>query len=98
MLGTAEVRQIFKVPKVGTVAGCRVMDGRIHRNDQIRVIRDGIVVYEGTLGSLKHHQDDVREIQSGYECGLSIENFNDVKEGDELEAYRVVEIARTLEV
>ncbi|PSQ98835.1 MAG: translation initiation factor IF-2 [Bacteroidetes bacterium QS_9_68_14] len=96
-LGHAEVRQTFKVPDVGTVAGCRVTDGRIHRNDQIRVVRDGVVTYEGRLGSLKHHQEDRTEIQSGYECGLSVENFDDIKVGDELETYRVEEIARTLE-
>jgi translation initiation factor IF-2 len=96
-VGSAEVRQTFQVPGVGTVAGCRVTEGRIHRNDRIRVVRDGVVVYEGRLGSLKHHQDDVREIQSGYECGLSVENFDDIKIGDELETYRIEEIARTLE-
>ena len=96
-VGSAEVRQTFQVPGVGTVAGCRVTEGRIHRNDRIRVVRDGVVVYEGRLGSLKHHKDDVREIQSGYECGLSIENFDDIKIGDELETYRIEEIARTLE-
>jgi translation initiation factor IF-2 len=96
-VGSAEVRQTFQVPGVGTVAGCRVTDGRIHRNDRIRVVRDGVVVYEGRLGSLKHHKDDVREIQSGYECGLSIENFDDIKIGDELETYRIEEIPRTLE-
>ena len=96
-LGHAEVRQTFKVPDVGTVAGCRVTDGRINRNDKIRVVRDGVVTYEGRLGSLKHHQDDVREIQNGYECGLSVENFDDIKVGDELETYRIEEIARTLE-
>ncbi|PSQ83282.1 MAG: translation initiation factor IF-2 [Bacteroidetes bacterium QS_7_67_15] len=96
-VGSAEVRQTFQVPGVGTVAGCRVTEGRIHRNDRIRVVRDGVVVYEGRLGSLKHHQDDVREIQSGYEGGLSVENFDDIKIGDELETYRIEEIARTLE-
>ena len=96
-LGHAEVREIFKVPDVGTVAGCRVTDGRIHRNDKIRVVREGVVTYEGRLGSLKHHQEDRTEIQDGYECGLSIENFDDIKVGDELETYRVEKIARTLE-
>lgn len=96
-LGSAEVRQLFRVPSVGTVAGCRVTEGRIQRNDDIRVVRDGVVVYEGGISSLKHHEDDVREIQSGYECGLSVANFNDIKVGDELETYRVVEVKRTLE-
>ncbi len=97
-IGTAEVRDLFKVPKVGTVAGCYVTDGTISRNDRIRVIREGVVIYEGRIGSLKRLKDDVREVQSGYECGLSVENFNDVKVGDELETYRIIEIARTLEV
>ncbi|WP_022834785.1 translation initiation factor IF-2 [Salisaeta longa] len=96
--GRAEVRDIFKVPNVGTVAGCYVTDGRIHRNDKIRVIRDGVVVYDGTIGSLKRFQEDVREVQSGYECGMSVENFNDIKVGDELETYEIVEERRTLDV
>jgi translation initiation factor IF-2 len=97
-LGTAEVRDIFKVPNVGTVAGSYVIDGEINRNNRIRVIRDGVVIYEGEIGSLKRFQDDVKEVQSGYECGISVKNFNDIKVGDQLESYEIVEKKRTLEV
>ncbi len=96
MLGTAQVRQIFKVPRIGTVAGCMVTDGEIQRRGKIRVIRDGIQVYEGELGSLKRFKDDVREVREGFECGLNVSNFNDVKVGDVIECYRVEEVARTL--
>ena len=92
-----EVRDIFKVPKVGTVAGCFVTEGAIHRNDRVRVVRDGVVIYEGTLGSLKRYKEDVREVQTGYECGMSVENFNDIKVGDTIEAYEIIETARRLE-
>ena len=91
-----EVREIFKVPKAGTVAGCYVQDGKISRNNRVRMIRDGIVVYEGTLASLKRFKDDVRDVESGFECGLSLENFNDIKVGDILEAYRIIETQRKL--
>ena len=96
--GRAEVRETFKVPNVGTVAGSYVTEGTISRDHNIRVVRDGVVVYEGELGSLKRFQDDVKEVQSGYECGISVEKFNDVKIGDEFEAYVVIEERRTLEV
>ena len=96
MLGAAEVRQIFKVPRVGTVAGCMVTEGEIQRRGKIRVIRDGIQVYEGELGSLKRFKDDVREVREGFECGLNVANFNDIKVGDTIECYRVEEVARTL--
>ncbi len=92
-----EVRDVFKITKVGTVAGCMVLDGKIHRNSSIRLIRDGIVVFTGTLGSLKRFKDDVKEVASGYECGLNIERFNDIKVGDIIEAFETIEIARTLE-
>jgi translation initiation factor IF-2 len=95
--GYAEVRDTFSVPDVGTVAGCYVTDGKITRNHRIRVVRDGVVVYEGDIASLKRFDDDVKEVQNGYECGLSIENFDDVKVDDELEAYVVVEEKRKLE-
>lgn len=91
-----EVRETFKITKVGTVAGCMVLDGKIHRNTRIRIIRDGIVVYTGTLGSLKRFKDDVREVSAGYECGLNIENFNDLKVKDIIEGYEEVEIKRKL--
>ncbi len=91
-----EVRDIFKITKVGTVAGCMVLDGKIHRNTKIRVIRDGIIIYTGVLGSLKRHKDDAKEVSAGYECGLNIENFNDIKVGDIVEGYEEVEVKRTL--
>jgi translation initiation factor IF-2 len=92
-----EVREVFKITKVGTVAGCMVLDGKIHRNSNIRVIRDGIVVYTGYLGSLKRFKDDVKEVSSGYECGLNVDKFNDIKVGDIIEAFETIEIARKLD-
>ncbi len=92
-----EVREIFKVPKVGTVAGCYVQEGKITRNQKIRLFRDGVVIYEGQLASLKRFKDDVKEVDAGYECGLSIQNFNDIKVGDIIEAYRTVETKQYLE-
>ena len=89
-----EVRETFKITKVGTIAGCYVLDGKVKRNTKIRVIRDGIVVYTGLLGSLKRFKDDVKDVASGYECGLNIENFNDIKVGDIVEGYDLVEIVR----
>lgn len=96
ILGTAEVLESFKITKVGTVAGCIVRDGKIHRNNRVRVIRDGIVIYTGTLGSLKRFKEDVREVKNGYECGLNIDNFNDIKVGDHVEAFQEVEVAKVL--
>ncbi|WP_341461116.1 translation initiation factor IF-2 [Thomasclavelia spiroformis] len=90
--GQAEIRQVIKVSKVGNIAGCYVTDGFIRRNCGVRLIRDGVVVYEGKLGSLKRFQDDVKEVTSGFECGLSIENFNDIKEGDIVEGYIMEEV------
>ncbi len=89
-----EVREVFKITKVGTIAGCYVLDGKVTRNTRIRIIRDGIVVHTGKLGSLKRFKDDVKEVVAGYECGLNIENFNDIKEGDIIEGYESVEIKR----
>jgi translation initiation factor IF-2 len=94
--GTAEIRDVFKITKVGTVAGCYVREGKINRNSKIRVIRDGIVIYTGELGSLKRFKDDVREVSSGYECGLNVHNFNDIKEGDMIESYIHTEVKKTL--
>jgi len=91
-----EVREVFKITKVGSVAGCMVLDGKINRNTRVRVIRDGIVVYTGNLGSLKRFKDDVREVATGYECGLNIENFNDIKVGDIIEGYEEIEVKRKL--
>ena len=93
-LGRAEVRQVFRASNIGTVAGSYVVDGRILRGATLRIVRDGIVVHEGAMASLKRFKDDVREVASGYECGISIENFTDIKEGDIIEAFRMVEIER----
>jgi translation initiation factor IF-2 len=87
VIGHAEVRNIFRISNVGTVAGCYVTDGRITRNSQVRLVRDGIVVHEGEISSLRRYKDDVREVASGYECGIAISNFNDIKEGDVIEAF-----------
>lgn len=91
-----EVRDIFKITKVGTVAGCMVLDGKVNRNTKIRLIRDGIVIYTGVLGSLKRFKDDVKEVNAGYECGLNIENYNDLKVGDIIEGYEELEVKRKL--
>ena len=91
-----EVRETFKVTKVGTIAGCYVLDGKINRGTRVRLIRDGVVVYTGALGSLKRFKDDVKEVAKGYECGLNIDKFNDVKVGDIIEGYEEVEVKRTL--
>jgi translation initiation factor IF-2 len=91
-----EIREIFKISKFGTVAGCMVLDGKINRNTRIRVIRDGIVVYSGTLSTLKRFKDDVKEVYVGQDCGLSIENFDDIKVGDIIEGYEETEIKRKL--
>ena len=96
IVGTAEVREAFSISKVGTIAGCFVQSGIIKRNSKIRVIRDGIVIHEGTLGSLKRFKDDVKEVKNNYECGLNVERFNDIKEGDIIEAYEEKEVARKL--
>jgi translation initiation factor IF-2 len=96
ILGSAEIRETFDITKVGTIAGCYVLDGIIKRTSKIRVIRDGIVVHTGVLGSLKRFKDDVKEVAYGYECGLNIHNFNDIKEGDIIEGYENVEIKRKL--
>jgi translation initiation factor IF-2 len=92
--GTAEVRQIFRVPNAGVVAGCMVTSGEIFRNNRVRVVRDGSVVYEGNIASLKRFRDDARSVREGFECGVGVENFNDVKEGDVLEFFETVEVAR----
>ena len=97
VLGEAEVRQLFKVAKVGTIAGSFVRSGIIPRTGRVRVVRSGVEVYDGTLASLKRFKDDVREVREGFECGIGIENFNDVKVGDLIEAYRIEEVARSLD-
>jgi translation initiation factor IF-2 len=96
IVATLEIRDIFKVTKVGTVAGCYVKEGRITRNTRVRIIRDGIVIYTGELGSLKRFKDDVKEVTGGYECGLNIANFNDIKIGDVIEGYQEIEVKKTL--
>ena len=97
VLGDAEVLQVFKISKIGSIAGCIMRNGIIRRNAKIRVMRDGAEVYNGMLSSLKRFKEDVREVKEGLECGMGVENFNDIKVGDVLEAYTVEEIARTLE-
>jgi translation initiation factor IF-2 len=94
--GNVEIREVFKITKVGTIAGCYVTDGKIFRNSKVRLIRDGVVVYDGELESLKRFKDDVKEVGYGFECGLGIKNFNDLKVGDYVEAYEMVEVKRTL--
>lgn len=95
-IGKAEVREIFKVPKVGIVAGCYMLEGVVHRNSQVRVVRDAIEIFQGTINSLKRFKDDVKEVAAGFECGIGIEKCNDLKEGDVLEIFETVEVARTL--
>lgn len=96
VLGSVEIREIYKVSKIGTIAGCYVTDGLIKRESKVRVLRDNIVIYDGELSSLKRFKDDVKEVKSNFECGLSIKNFNDLKEGDTLEPYEIVKVARKL--
>ena len=96
IVANIEIRETFKIPKIGTVAGCMVTSGKIYRNSTIRLIRDGIVIYSGKLGSLKRFKDDVKEVNHGYECGMNIDNFNDIQVGDVIEAYEIIEIKRTL--
>ncbi len=96
IVGEAEVRELFKVPKIGVIAGCAVKSGLINRQHKARVVRDGVEVYDGTIGSLRRFKDDVKEVKEGYECGIGIENFNDIKVGDVIETYRTESVARTL--
>jgi translation initiation factor IF-2 len=95
-LGLVEIRQVFHVSKVGSIAGCYVLDGMVKRGASVRLLRDNVVVWTGELDSLKRFKDDVKEVKSGFECGLSLKNFNDIKEGDQLEVFEVQEVARTL--
>lgn len=94
VIGQAEVRQTFKVTKVGTIAGCYVIDGKITRDSGVRIIRDGVVIFEGQLDTLKRFKDDVKEVAQNYECGITIERYNDLKEGDIIEAYIMEEVKR----
>ena len=95
-LGRAEIREVFSVSRAGKVAGCMVADGVVRRGARIRLLRDDVVVYEGGLKTLKRFKDEVREVQHGYECGMSLENYDDIKVGDGIECYEVEEVARTL--
>lgn len=96
MIGTVEIREVFRISKVGAVAGCYVRDGLIKRNSKVRVLRDNVIIHTGELDSLKRFKDDVKEVKNNFECGLSLKNFNDIEVGDLLEVYEVVEVARTL--
>ena len=96
IVANLEVREVFKISKVGAVAGCIVLDGRLARNTKVRIIRDGIVAYTGKLGSLRRFKDDVKEVMVGQDCGLNTENFNDIKVGDIIEGYEQTEVKRTL--
>ncbi len=95
-LGTVEIRQVISVPKIGVIAGCMVLTGTVKRNNRVRLLRDNVVLFDGELDSLRRFKDDVKEVKEGFECGLSLKNHNDIKEGDQLEVYEVVEVARTL--
>ena len=94
IIGNAEVRQTFKVSNVGTIAGCYVLDGKIERNAGVRVIRDNVVIHEGKLASLKRFKDDVKEVTKGFECGIQIENYNDLKEFDNIEVFVMQEVKK----
>jgi len=96
IIGLVEIRQVFKISRIGSVAGCFVLDGIIKRSNRIRVLRDNVVIHDGELDSLKRFKDDVREVKAGFECGLSVKGFNDIKVGDQIEVYEVVEVARSL--
>ena len=96
VLGLVEIRQVFRISRVGAIAGCMVLSGVVKRNASVRLLRNNTVVHTGELDSLKRFKDDVREVKEGFECGLSIKNFNDINEGDQLEVFEVQEIARTL--
>ena len=97
VMGRAEVRQVFTVPKMGAVAGCWVLDGRVERSAKVRVLRDQVVIYDGRIGSLRRFKDDVKEVKAGFECGIGVENFNDIKVNDILEVYQLQEVKPTLE-
>jgi translation initiation factor IF-2 len=94
--GTAEIRETYKISKIGTIAGCMVTSGKIYRNSGIRIIREGIVVYTGQLASLKRFKDDVKEVAKGYDCGLQIKNYNDIKIEDVVEFFQEVAVKKTL--
>jgi translation initiation factor IF-2 len=95
VLGEVEVRQTFRASRIGTIAGCMVTQGTVTRGSQVRIVRDGTIVHDGRIGTLKRFQDDVREVTQGFECGLTVDGYNDIKEGDILEVYAVREVARS---
>ncbi len=94
--GNAEIRETYKISKVGTIAGCMVLDGKIFRNSKIRLIRDNVVLFSGELASLKRFKDDAKEVAKGYDCGMQIKNYNDIYEGDTIEAYQEVSVKKKL--
>ena len=96
--GVAEVRELFKVPKMGTIAGSYITEGRIRRNDTVHLLREGVVIYDSKIGSLRRFKEDVREVLKDFECGIGIENYNDLKVGDQIEAFEIIETKRTLEI
>lgn len=96
ILGIAEVREVFRSPKLGAIAGCMVVEGTVYRNRPIRVLRDDVVIFEGELESLRRFKDDVGEVRSGMECGIGVKSYNDVKPGDKIEVFEKVQVARTL--
>jgi translation initiation factor IF-2 len=96
IIGSAEIRQVFVASKIGTIAGCMVTDGIVRRSAKLRLLRDNVVIYTGELDSLKRMKDDVKEVREGFECGIKLKNYNDIKEGDILELFEIREIARTL--
>jgi translation initiation factor IF-2 len=95
-LGQAEVRQVFHVAKIGSIAGCMVTDGIVRRKSNVRLLRDNVVIYEGTVQSLKRFKDDANEVREGFECGISLENYSDLKPGDVIEAFTLEKVAQTL--
>jgi len=96
MLGNAEIKQVFNITKVGNIAGCVVTDGKVERGAKVRLIRDNVVIHEGTLKTLKRFKDEVKEVQSGQECGMAFANYEDMRAGDVIECFRVEEIQRSL--
>jgi len=96
IIGLVEIRQVFRVSKVGNVAGCMVLEGLVKRGARVRLLRDSVVLFTGELDSLKRFKDDVREVKEGFECGLSVRNYDDIKEGDQIEVFEIKEVARTL--
>jgi translation initiation factor IF-2 len=97
IVGLAEVRDVFKSPKFGAIAGCMVIEGLVKRNNPIRVLRDSVVIYEGELESLRRFKDDANEVRNGMECGIGVKNYNDVKPGDQIEVFQITEIARFID-